>query len=109
PIMHAWKPFAGIAVAAALAFAPQRALAVDNDNGLFLNILPPGNNGYMNVPEGLAFLDDGTLPANFDDQSPLYADLTYAAPGIDDSELTSYFKPALLGPSGNPPDAPFPS
>ena len=80
-----------------------------DDNGLFLNILPPGNNGYMDVGEGLDFLNDGTLPENFDDQIALYANLGYAAPGINDSELGSYFKPAFIGPSGNSPDFPKPA
>lgn len=82
--------------------------AVADDNGLFLNIMPPGNNGYMNIAEGLAFLGDGTLPPNFDNQSPLYANLTYAAPGIEDSELTDFFKPAPIAPSGSAPDFPKP-
>jgi len=97
--------------AAALAFvllAGSTHVAAADVNGTFLNIMPPGNNGYMNSTEGLLYLDDGTLPANFDDQTPLYANITYAAPGIDDLELGSYFKPAFIGPSGNPADAPIP-
>ena len=85
------------------------APAVAEDNGLFLNIMPPGNNGYMDVTAGLAFLDDGTLPPNFDNQSPLYANLTYAAPGIDDSELSEFFKLAPIAPSGSAPDFPRPT
>jgi len=95
--------------ALALAFlvaSPQAAVA--DVNGTFLNIMPPGNNGYMNAGEGITYLDNGTLPVNFDDQTPLYANLTYAAPGIDDAELSAYFKPAFIGDSGNPIDAPAP-
>lgn len=101
-----FRPFHTL-VALALLTAPAAASA--DDNGLFLNVMPPGNNGYMNIPEGLAFLDNGTLPPNFDDQSPLYANLTYAAPGIDDGELTDYFKPSPISPSGNPADLPKPN
>ncbi|HEY2775844.1 MAG TPA: penicillin acylase family protein [Candidatus Binatia bacterium] len=95
-------------VAAVLAMAAAVVASAD-DNGLFLNILPPGNNGYMTTGEALAFLNDGTVPANFNDQTPIYAALTYAAPGITDDHLTSYFKPAPLTPSGNPPDSPKPT
>lgn len=82
--------------------------AAADTNGLFLNILPPGNCGYMNTGQAVAYLTDGTLPPNFDNQSPLYAAITYAAPGIDDAELTSYFKPSPIAPSGNPATLPKP-
>ena len=96
---------AALAAASFVLSAPARAA----DDSLFLNVMPPGNNGYMDVGEALAYFDDGTLPAHFDDQTPLYAALTYAEPGITEAELSQYFKPAFLGPSGNPPDAPVPS
>ncbi|HXC51049.1 MAG TPA: penicillin acylase family protein, partial [Candidatus Limnocylindrales bacterium] len=99
--------FAVLLLAGGIFCSPLRAGAADES--LFLNILPPGNNGYMTVGESLPYFDDGTLPANFDDQSPLYAALTYAAPGITEAQLTNYFKPAPIGLSGNPPDAPVPS
>jgi len=105
--MHSLSRSAAAAMAAVFALSGVPVFA--DDNGTFLNILPPGNNGYMTVSEGLLFLDNGTLPANFDDQTSLYAALTYAAPGIDDSELDSYFKSAPIGPSGNPVDLPAPS
>jgi len=97
------RPFqrsAAAAIAAVIALAPLSP-AVADSNGLFLNIMPPGNNGYMDLNEGLAFQLDGTLPDHFDDQSPLYANLTYAAPGIDDNELLNYFKPSPIVPPGD--------
>ncbi|MFN2376471.1 MAG: penicillin acylase family protein [Candidatus Binatia bacterium] len=106
--MHHTKPSSAALSFLALLQVAVAPVALADSNGTFLNIMPPGNNGYMNVTEGLLFNDDGTLPANFDDQSPLYANLTYADPGIDDAELTAYFKPAPLVPSGNPVDAPSP-
>ena len=95
-----------LAAAAALFVA---APAHADSNGLFLNILPPGNDGYMNVGEGLQYLADGTIPPHFNDQTPLYAALTYAQPGITDNDLLNYFKPAPIGPSGSLPDLPKPN
>ncbi|MFN2426570.1 MAG: penicillin acylase family protein [Candidatus Binatia bacterium] len=104
--MTRFEPTAAVLALCVLAAAPHAAVA--DTNGTFLNIMPPGNNGYMSAGEGVTYLNDGTLPANFDDQSPLYANLTYADPGIDDAELSAYFKPSPIGPSGNPADAPVP-
>jgi acyl-homoserine lactone acylase PvdQ len=97
------------AISAALILAPTASVFAQEDTGLFLNIMPPGNNGYMDATEGLDFLGGGPLPENTDDQRPLYANLTYAAPGILDEDLTDYFKPAFIGPSGNPGDLPSPT
>lgn len=72
---------------------PQAAAA---DTGTFYNILPPGQRGYMNSGEALQFLDDGTLPPHFDDQTPLYEALLQAPPGLEDGDLPLYFKPAPI-------------
>jgi len=79
-------------------------LAAAQDTGLFLNIQPPGQSGYMTLTQAAAFLGNGTLPPHFDDQLDLYAGATLMQPGLTDAELTSYFKPAPIAPSGNPPD-----
>ncbi len=67
------------------------------DTGLFLNIIPPGQNGYINAGQALQFLNDGTLPAHFDDQRLMYSDLLRSGPGLSDAELLTYFKPEFLG------------
>lgn len=82
--------------------------AAADSNGIFLSILPPGNNGYMNTGQAIDYLDDGTLPANFDNQRLLYAAVTYAQPGILTEDLENYFKPSPIAPSGNPASFPKP-
>jgi acyl-homoserine lactone acylase PvdQ len=73
------------------------------DTGLFLNILPPGQRGYMTTAEGVAFLNDGTLPPHIDDQREMYGDLVFAPPGLTDEDLLTYFKPAPIAASATAP------
>ncbi len=75
------------------------------DTGLFLNIIPPGQSGYLDAGDALQFLSDGTLPVHVDDQRLMYSDLIRAAPGLSDADLLTYFKPAFLGvPDAGSPD-----
>jgi acyl-homoserine lactone acylase PvdQ len=90
------------ALVVTLAYAPG-VRAQDPDTGLFLNVLPPGNSGFMSTGDALNFLDTGILPPHIDDPRLMYSDLVKSPPGLLDSELENYFKPAFLGPSGNTP------
>lgn len=73
------------------------------DTGLFLNIQPPGQDGYLNTADATVFLGTGVLPPHFDSQLSMYADIIKAPPGLTDAGLSLYFKPAPIAPSGNPP------
>jgi acyl-homoserine lactone acylase PvdQ len=95
------KRIAG-ALAVIVCCAPLVAAA--QDTGTYLNILPPGQRGYLNTAEGLAYLDDGTLPPHVDDQREMYGNLVFAPPGLTDNDLLTYFKTAPIAPSTNPPD-----
>ena len=68
-----------------------------NDAGGFRNVLPPGSNGLATLPQVFAFRANGTLPPHFADQQPLYENLLYAAPGLSDEQLPSFFKDAGFG------------
>ncbi len=78
--------------------------ATAQDNGLFLNIQPPGQSGYLTLLEAAQFLSDGTLPPHVDDQRLMYSDLVHAPPGLTDGDLLTYFKLAPIAPSANSPD-----
>src|SRR5919107_6455108 len=67
----------------------------ENDSGGFLNVLPPGENGFDNAADLARFEAGGGRPAHADDQLPLYRDLL---PGYGslagDGDLSRYFKDA---------------
>lgn len=97
-----------VAASATLSLFLSPALAAaQEDTGLFMNILPPGNRGYLTPAEGLAYLDTGELPPNVDDQRPLYAALTYAPMTLVDEDLADYFKDAPIAQTGS--DSQFPA
>src|SRR3954447_1024121 len=68
-----------------------------NDAGGFLNVLPPGENGFDNALDLAQFEANGARPQNADDQLPLYRDLLGAYPTLDSSSLGTYFKDASFG------------
>src|SRR3954451_5731351 len=68
-----------------------------NDAGGFLNVLPPGENGFDNALDLAQFEANASRPQNADDQLPLYRDLLGAYPAIDDKGLNHYFKDASFG------------
>src|SRR3954469_22691479 len=68
-----------------------------NDAGGFLNVLPPGENGFDNALDLAQFEANGARPQNADDQLPLYRDLLGASPRLDSSRLGTYFKDASFG------------
>ena len=62
-----------------------------------LNILPPGQGGYMNGPELLESQGSGEVPDHFTDQRGMYADLIQGADGLTQANLGDYFKDASFG------------
>jgi acyl-homoserine lactone acylase PvdQ len=66
------------------------------DAGGFLNILPPGQDGVLNGPEAIA-AQGGVYPPHVTDQLPMYGDLVYSTPGLDESRLQEFFKEASFG------------
>src|SRR3954469_772273 len=67
------------------------------DAGGFLNVLPPGENGFDNALDLAQFEANGSRPANADDQLPLYRDLLTGYPTLDEAHLGTYFKDASFG------------
>ena len=65
--------------------------------GHTLSVLPPGENGLVNVAELNAFFNNGTRPPNSNDQLPQYANLLYGLPGLTDSGLSTYFNDESFG------------
>jgi len=93
-----------IAVALALALPASAAAAPPapepfraNDPGGFLNIIPPGQNGHANAADIAAFQLSGTRPPNASDQLKRYAELVFAAPGLQAGQLGDFYKDASFG------------
>jgi acyl-homoserine lactone acylase PvdQ len=82
------------AIGAALLAAFLATSAAAQVPGPFLNIVPPGQNGLANSADAARFESTGQRPAHFDDQLAMYGDLVYAAPGLTDAQLLTYFKDA---------------
>src|SRR4051812_42630098 len=94
------------AATACVAIAPAKAGAAaqpyqHNDGKGFLNIAPPGANGFASAPQIGAFLtspaDNRAYPPHSNDQLAMYGDLVYASPGLTTQDLTKYFKDASFG------------
>jgi acyl-homoserine lactone acylase PvdQ len=72
-----------------------------NDGKGFLNIAPPGANGFATLPQILQFLgsppDNRAYPAHSNDQLAMYGDLVYATPGLQPADVSKYFKDASFG------------
>ena len=72
-----------------------------NDGKGFLNIAPPGANGFASLPQIGAFLtsplDNRAYPPHSNDQLSMYADLVYATPGLKQEDLPKFFKDASFG------------
>jgi hypothetical protein len=90
------------AVVGALLFAPALARAqvepygTDDASG-FRNVLPPGAAGTDNALQLAAFMLDGSRPAHWADQQPLYEGLLYASPALTHDDVAKYFKDATFG------------
>lgn len=66
------------------------------DAGGFLNIVPPGQDGSLNLVETVQ-AQGGTFPPHVIDQLGMYGDLVYAAPGLTEADLLDFFKDASFG------------
>ena len=89
---------------ALVAAAPAHAAAQpyqQNDGKGFLNIAPPGANGFASLPQIGAFLtsppDNRAYPPHSNDQLAMYNDLVYATPGLKPEDLPKYFKDGSFG------------
>src|SRR3954449_7535557 len=69
----------------------------ENDFAGFLNVLPPGENGFDNALDLARFEASQSRPAHSDDQLPLYRDLLTGYPTLAEANLGSYFKDASFG------------
>jgi len=90
------------AATAAALVAPQAAAAQAqpygaNESGTFYNILPAGANGTDTLSQLIQFETSKTRPPHNDDQLGMYSALTTAAPNIQASQITDYFKDATFG------------
>ncbi len=89
------------AVGAAPAVAGVEPYGYDN-YGDFNDILPPGADGLDDLTQALAFESLGQRPANSDSQLAMYSNLTTAAPNIQASQISQYYKTSVFGvPSGD--------
>ena len=97
---------AALTIAAAVLVPASAALAQpqpyqENDGKGFLNIAPPGANGFASLPQIGAFLtsppDNRAYPPHSNDQLGMYGDLVYATPGLKPEEVPKYFKDASFG------------
>src|SRR5687768_12625472 len=62
-----------------------------------LNILPPGQGGYLNGAELLESQGSGEVPDHFTNQRDMYADLIQDAGELNQTNLGNYFKDASFG------------
>ena len=69
----------------------------DFSGGRSYNIVPPGQNGFESATDVANFLTTGTRPPHQYDQNDMYANLVYATPGLQDSQILDYFKDASFG------------
>src|SRR4051794_6365671 len=83
-----------LATAAALG-APQPYQQGDYKG--FRNILPPGENGFDNGAQLLAFQANGARPPHNDDQLAMYGNLVHVAPKLKAADIGKYFKDGSFG------------
>jgi acyl-homoserine lactone acylase PvdQ len=88
---------AAVASPAASAAPPVPEPYQAHDGKGFLNILPSGQNGLVNVFDAAAYENNGTFPPHSHDQLGMYGNLVYAAPGLTAAQLSKYFKDASFG------------
>jgi acyl-homoserine lactone acylase PvdQ len=72
---------------------PAGPVFLDCSGGQVLNVLAPGENGLVTLPE----LRAGQQPPHSQDQRSMYSDLLQVAPHLQQSQLGTYFKAARLG------------
>jgi len=99
------RTVAAALAAAALATAPSAHAAAQpyqqNDGRGFVNIAPPGANGFATLAQIGQFLGSPTgnraYPPHSNDQLAMYQDLVYATPGLKQEDVPKYFKDASFG------------
>jgi acyl-homoserine lactone acylase PvdQ len=69
----------------------------DYSAGNAWNIVPPGQNGFESAADAATFLLNGTRPPHQYDQNDMYANLVYAVPGLQESQIPDYYKDASFG------------
>ncbi|MCW2596093.1 MAG: penicillin acylase [Jatrophihabitans sp.] len=83
---------------AAATTAPSHAYrAGDYADGQAMSILPPGENGLVNVLDAAQFELLGKRPAASQDQLGKYANLLYGYPTLTDSTLSDYYNDESFG------------
>jgi acyl-homoserine lactone acylase PvdQ len=84
---------------AALSAPAQAAVAPygTNDAGGFRNVLPPGEAGVDNALQLAQFEANGSYPAHFADQLPLYENLLYDSPHLTHADIVKDYKDATFG------------
>ena len=92
----------GLAVLAAPApnadAAPAPSPYGHNDYGGFRNILPPAQGRSANLAQVAAFQANGTYPPHTSDQQlSMYTGLMYATPGLEATEIRTFYKDATFG------------
>ena len=99
------RTVAAALAAAALATSPSAHAAAQpyqqNDGKGFVNIAPPGANGFATLGQIGQFLsspaDNRAYPPHSNDQLAMYQDLVYATPGLKAEDVPKYFKDASFG------------
>src|SRR3954471_17877995 len=69
----------------------------EHDAGGFLNVLPPGENGFGHALDLAGFESNGARPVHSSDQLPLYRDLLTGYPQLNADKLADFFKDASFG------------
>src|SRR4051794_12771564 len=78
--------------------APSPSPYHHNDFGGFRNILPPAQGANANLAQIGAFESNGTYPPHTSDQQlAMYTKLLYATPGLNASQIHTYYKDATFG------------
>jgi len=89
---------AGALPATASASGPQSTYRVDDyADGQAMSILPPGENGLVNVFDALKFELTKKRPAASDDQLARYENLLYGYQNLTDASLGDYFNDESFG------------
>ncbi|MGD2271947.1 MAG: penicillin acylase family protein [Desulfobacterales bacterium] len=72
-------------------------MPAQSEEELSLTIIPPGQNSSLNIIETIAYILFGLTPPHTDDQLAMYAGLSQSGPGLINSDLFNFFKPAPIG------------
>jgi acyl-homoserine lactone acylase PvdQ len=86
----------GAAVQTAVVAPSHAYRAADYADGQAMSILPPGENGLVNVTDALQFAL-GTRPAASQDQLGKYANLLYGYPSVTDPTLGDFYDDESFG------------